>query len=510
MKRKNLPKLLLLLMLLLTSTTALASPKVSRIAGENRFETAKKISELTSIDSHTLFVSDGFNFKDIFLAANIARHPNSNLFIVDPVNSTTTEEINRLNPETIFYICENPNPELVKKLKSFNKTLCVWDYGDDNSLIGYTNALNITKAIATPKTYADALASLPYLEKKHALLTFGEKYTNEDIVIGGENSVKGGNKAPIQFSGETRFDTALQIAKEIDANGAILASGENFVDASMASRLAKKYDYPILLTGKDKIPSNVYDYLKDKEEVIIVGGEASVSKKVENSLTTSISEENEDLPKYKVTRVIDGDTIVLNINGKDEKVRLIGVDTPESVHPYKTKNSQNGQIASSFTKEKLEGQTVGLELDVQERDKYGRILGYVYIGDTMFNKLLIQEGMAQIATFPPNVKYVGDFEQLEKTARDSKKGFWNGTDFSNNTKPSKPEKPKENKPKQPPTPGPYEKAYIYANGRIIGNKNSGIYHVPRGRDYKKVAYKNAVFFDTPQEARQAGYRAAKR
>lgn len=117
---------------------------------------------------------------------------------------------------------------------------------------------------------------------------------------------------------------------------------------------------------------------------------------------------------YEVTRVVDGDTIVVNYNGVEETVRLIGVDTPESVHPDKSKNTEAGFAASEFTTVYLSGQQVELEFDVQQRDQYGRLLAYVYKDGEMFNKKLLMTGYAEIATYPPNVKYVDEFTQIVK------------------------------------------------------------------------------------------------
>jgi len=117
---------------------------------------------------------------------------------------------------------------------------------------------------------------------------------------------------------------------------------------------------------------------------------------------------------YEVIRVIDGDTIVVNYDGVEETVRLIGVDTPESVHPDKSKNTGAGFAASEFTKVHLTGQQVELEFDVQQRDQYGRLLAYVYKDGEMFNKKLLMTGYAEIATYPPNVKYVDEFTQIVK------------------------------------------------------------------------------------------------
>ena len=137
--------------------------------------------------------------------------------------------------------------------------------------------------------------------------------------------------------------------------------------------------------------------------------------------------------KVKVTRVVDGDTVKVMFNGKEESVRLTGVDTPESVHPDKSKNTEFGKISSDFTKNKLEGKEVELEFDVQERDKYSRLLAYVYVDGEMYNKTLLEEGMAKVATFPPNVKYVDDFVAIERVARDANKGLWAYDDNSSST-----------------------------------------------------------------------------
>lgn len=117
---------------------------------------------------------------------------------------------------------------------------------------------------------------------------------------------------------------------------------------------------------------------------------------------------------YQVTRVIDGDTIVVNYNGVEETVRLIGVDAPESVHPDKSKNTDAGFAASEFTTVYLSGAQVELEFDVQQRDQYGRLLAYVYKDGEMFNKKLLMTGHAEIATYPPNVKYVDEFTEIIK------------------------------------------------------------------------------------------------
>lgn len=125
--------------------------------------------------------------------------------------------------------------------------------------------------------------------------------------------------------------------------------------------------------------------------------------------------------KALVARVIDGDTIQLD-DGR--KVRLIGVDTPETVHPQK-EVEYYGKEASDFTKSMLEGKEVYLEYDIQPTDKYGRTLAYIWLSDgTLFNELLVLKGFAQVATFPPNVKYVERFTAAQKQAIEANAGLW--------------------------------------------------------------------------------------
>ena len=154
-----------------------------------------------------------------------------------------------------------------------------------------------------------------------------------------------------------------------------------------------------------------YNILGNEEFLKFLGMEVNETENINNG-------------EYQVTRVVDGDTIEVNYNGTEEKVRLIGIDTPESVHPDEEKNSKYGEQASEYTKQLLEGKTVKLEFDVEERDSYGRLLAYVYVDDIMVNKKLLEEGLAQIATYPPNVKYVDEFTKIQEEARENKKGFW--------------------------------------------------------------------------------------
>jgi micrococcal nuclease len=123
-----------------------------------------------------------------------------------------------------------------------------------------------------------------------------------------------------------------------------------------------------------------------------------------------------------VSRVVDGDTIEL---GTGERVRYIGIDTPETVDPRKEVQCF-GKEASVKNKELVEGKEVRLVKDVSDKDKYGRLLRYVYVGDVFVNEKLVSEGYARVATYPPDVAYAERFIEAERVARENKLGLWGG------------------------------------------------------------------------------------
>ncbi|MDO8522286.1 MAG: thermonuclease family protein, partial [bacterium] len=129
---------------------------------------------------------------------------------------------------------------------------------------------------------------------------------------------------------------------------------------------------------------------------------------------------------YPVTKVVDGDTVAVNINGKNATVRLIGLDTPETVDPRKPVQCF-GEEASKKAKEILTGKSVRLETESSQGqlDKYGRLLAYIFLEDgTLFNQLMISEGFGHEYTYNLPYKYQKEFKQAEKTARENNRGLW--------------------------------------------------------------------------------------
>ena len=128
----------------------------------------------------------------------------------------------------------------------------------------------------------------------------------------------------------------------------------------------------------------------------------------------------------RVERVVDGDTFIAELAGRSERIRIIGVDTPETVDPNRPVQPY-GKEASSFAKRMLSGRTVRLVGDVEPRDRYGRLLAYVWLPDgTFWNALLAAEGYAQLITIPPDVTYASLFRRLVDEARSAHRGLWAG------------------------------------------------------------------------------------
>jgi micrococcal nuclease len=124
---------------------------------------------------------------------------------------------------------------------------------------------------------------------------------------------------------------------------------------------------------------------------------------------------------HLVQRVVDGDTILLYNN---QRVRYIGIDAPETVHPEKPVQ-YFGREASAANKKLVEGKYIKLEYDIETTDKYGRTLAYVYLEDgTMVNLWLVENGYARAISYPPNLKYQEFFTDAESRARYKKIGLW--------------------------------------------------------------------------------------
>lgn len=175
--------------------------------------------------------------------------------------------------------------------------------------------------------------------------------------------------------------------------------------------------YMVLTTGEVKIP-----------EIKVPNFNVPVFNISNNSQEDNPVDSEKEGP-YSVIKVVDGDTLRINYNGQDTSVRLIGIDTPESVNPDESKNTPEGKIASDYTKS-LVGSEVYLEFDVEPNDKYERILAYVYLPDgTFLNEKIIRDGYAYTMNIAPNVKYQDLFLDAFNEARENERGLWNEENY---------------------------------------------------------------------------------
>jgi micrococcal nuclease len=189
-----------------------------------------------------------------------------------------------------------------------------------------------------------------------------------------------------------------------------------------------------------------------------------------------------------VTDVVDGDTIKVLRGRRQETVRLIGVDTPETGRPD-TVVQFYGPEASLFTRRSLLEKRVRLEFEPPDRpggsrDKYHRLLAYVFIEDNRnFNLMLVEEGYGRAYTLYP-FQYEQAFRKAEQAAQAAGRGIWNEATRAAWSDPAR-------------------------RGKVIGNIRTNIYHVPGQRYYDAIDEKNRVYFQTEDEAQKAGFRKAR-
>jgi micrococcal nuclease len=124
-----------------------------------------------------------------------------------------------------------------------------------------------------------------------------------------------------------------------------------------------------------------------------------------------------------VTRVVDGDTIEVRLDGEVQDVRYIGLDTPETVKPG-TPVQCFGPAASRFNHRLVEHRRVRLVFGVERRDVYGRLLAYVHLGRRFVNAELLRKGLARTLTIPPNDRFAPHFARLERQAAGAGRGLW--------------------------------------------------------------------------------------
>lgn len=233
-----------------------------------------------------------------------------------------------------------------------------------------------------------------------------------------------------------------------------------------------------------------------------VGNKIDISsvKRVEtlqNTPQPSPTASSDETSQVTVTRVIDGDTIEVSTG---QRVRYIGIDTPESVDP-RTAVQCFGVEASSANRTLVQGKAVRLEKDISETDRYGRLLRYIWLGDILVNDYLVRQGFARSSSYPPDIKYQEQFRQAEAEAQAGNLGMWAGCAGTKASSASSESVASKTAP-DPACP-------------IKGNIGTGgqIYHLPGGSFYDRTVIDTSAgerWFCNEPEAQSAGWRKSKR
>lgn len=275
---------------------------------------------------------------------------------------------------------------------------------------------------------------------------------------------------------------------------------------------------------KEKEINDVINNIKEKdkleiENVIDDDKEEKIKKSITNNKEKR-EEKNDDidieLVKGKVTKHIDGDTVHITLDdGEVLKIRMIGIDTPETVHPSKPVEFY-GKEASDFTKNSIYEETVYLEKDISDTDKYGRALRYIWleipteineeaIKAKMFNGILVAQGYANSLSYPPDVKYQDYFTKFQKEARENNLGLWDENklkeyELSTNEKEETKDEKKEEDKNVTVKENNQNKEVTY-----IANTNTKKFHKESCSHAKKISENNKAEYNSREEIIGLGY-----
>ena len=282
---------------------------VSRLAGDNRYETSLKLSKETFTSSPVAVVASGENFADALSGGGLAAAYNAPLLLVNnSYASDVNSELNRLGVKTVYVlggqnsISSTIENKLSKNAKDEKRTVIrlAGENRYETSMAIYNELTKMAGIDKNPilvngKTFADALSAGPLAAKlkKPIVLTNGKKVSYlidksnpRNIIIGGYKSMDGSFLGD-RIYGDNRYETAASIANRFyNPQAVMIASGVDYPDGLSAITLYNKYNSPLLLTSKYDLPKQVKSYIKDQKvgSVIIVGGQGSVSNSVENEL----------------------------------------------------------------------------------------------------------------------------------------------------------------------------------------------------------------------------------
>lgn len=354
----------------------ISPPKVSRISGKDRRDTAIEISKYIK-DKETVIIARDDHYADALSGSSLEGNPA--IFLVNKrvSPSTVINRIKEISPKRIILLGSDAAISKQQEqifINSFGRDKITRIEGknryETSAKINEVSGKN-TFVIASGENYPDALSAGSYAESKNAgiLLSRQKSLPNSvknllsstdnksPVLIGGEaalsasiaNELQRLGQKPSRIYGSNRYETAVSLAKSSPSDVIFIASGENFPDALAASSLASEYKAPILLSGKDRLPSSVENYLKSNppKEVILLGGESALSKNIESQLR--------DLNSKKI-----------NHTAKEGGFIKITKDTPLYTDTTKTTISHTISAGNFAFVYKLDGNYLYLKQDGKE------------------------------------------------------------------------------------------------------------------------------------------------
>lgn len=516
--------LLLILTMIFSSVSVLAYeiklPSVKRIAGVDRYDTSIKVSEAGFEKSEYAVIASGQTFPDALVGGVLASRLKAPLLITpkDEVKIELLNELNRLEVKKIYLLGgKNTITEAVETaLSNFE----IQRIEGENR---YETARLVSKEVerlireqisgdyqismyqASGRNFPDALSVVPLVSSGPSILLLGEEVITDGSVVpvGGVNSLPG--FVPDRIHDNDRYGTALNIALRLNSDSGkfILVDGTNYADALSAGSFASGLNSPILLTDPSYLHEKVEHYIKSRgiNEVFIIGGENSISSRTENMLRSKIP----DVPYNDIVRIVEGEvdvlevvdpyTIIADVQGREEIIRMNGV-SPFVFAFNENTGEENCDIdVLTFTKEKLLGKKVKLTFDVKDRDEYNRSLAYIWLEDSLFNETLIREGLALESSEFPNLLYMDRLLEAKKDAIENRKGIW--TQECNGIP----------RPTYDDAPSPTLKAHLFSRPLIIGEKSTMKYYKLGQDRFKEINYGDSELFAIEHDAINAGYTA---
>lgn len=218
------------------------------------------------------------------------------------------------------------------------------------------------------------------------------------------------------------FIVALSMTSSLETENVAEPELKNAEQEEIEKEVAKKKVEEIEKAKKEEETEKVRVEAEKKKE------EAAAAKKLEEEKKEEEARKIEEAKKAKgidatVTRIIDGDTIEVMMNGKEEQIRVLLIDTPETKHPNKPVE-KFGPEASAYAEKVLLGKEIQVQEGIEERDRYGRLLAYIWVGDTTYQEMILAEGLAVTAYLYNDLTMLDEFHEAQDIARNQKIGVW--------------------------------------------------------------------------------------